>query len=352
MALESIEGAFDAGGAESADVGVDHGGGDVGVAEQFLDGAEILTGFEEVGGEAMSEGMAGNFFGDLGFLDSGGDGGLDGRFVGMVSAELAAVVVGDELFWGFFFERFAGVGIEGESVGGEEVLPGERLADLGPFAGEGVGEPDPAGAGGQVVFVEFADGLDLLAQVGFEGAGEWDAAVFVTFGLSDGDLASFEVDIFDAESADFHDTESGAVHEGDHGVTGSGGDFAEDTAYFVGGQDDGEPGGRFGSDGVELEFGFEDFGIEKQECSEGLVLGTGSHMAIDGQVGEELIDAVVTGGDGVDPSSVEITEKEQIPMDPAEIGLLSPLGDVSRPHDGLSLIHQLRFPLSPPTRFY
>jgi len=50
-----------------ADVGVNFGGGDAGVAEEFLDEADVDAVFEKVGGERMAEGMdAGGFF-DSGF---------------------------------------------------------------------------------------------------------------------------------------------------------------------------------------------------------------------------------------------------------------------------------------------
>jgi hypothetical protein len=67
--LESIERALHAGGAALEDVGVDHGGADVGMAEEFLDGADIVAGFEEVGGEAVTEGMAAYFFREMGVDD-------------------------------------------------------------------------------------------------------------------------------------------------------------------------------------------------------------------------------------------------------------------------------------------
>ncbi len=38
---QSVQWALHAGGAERADVGVDHGGFQVGVAQQFLDGADV-----------------------------------------------------------------------------------------------------------------------------------------------------------------------------------------------------------------------------------------------------------------------------------------------------------------------
>jgi hypothetical protein len=40
---EAIGGAEDAGGASVEDMGVDHGGGDVAVAEEFLDGADVVA---------------------------------------------------------------------------------------------------------------------------------------------------------------------------------------------------------------------------------------------------------------------------------------------------------------------
>ena len=48
------------------DVGIYLGGGDVRVAEEFLDGADVVTGFEEVGGEGVAEGVATEGFGDAG----------------------------------------------------------------------------------------------------------------------------------------------------------------------------------------------------------------------------------------------------------------------------------------------
>jgi hypothetical protein len=59
---EDVEGALDAEGASVEDVGVDHGGGDVAVAEELLDGADVVAGFQQVGGEGMAEGVAADAF--------------------------------------------------------------------------------------------------------------------------------------------------------------------------------------------------------------------------------------------------------------------------------------------------
>lgn len=55
------------------DVGVDLGGADVGVAEHGLDGAEVGAVHEEVGGEAVTEGVGGDVFRDAGFFGVGLD---------------------------------------------------------------------------------------------------------------------------------------------------------------------------------------------------------------------------------------------------------------------------------------
>ena len=58
-------------------MGVDLGGRDVGVAEELLNGADVVSGFDEVSGERMAEGMTAHGFRNLGELNSGADGALD-----------------------------------------------------------------------------------------------------------------------------------------------------------------------------------------------------------------------------------------------------------------------------------
>ena len=81
-----IEWAADAGGAAVEDVGVDHGGGDVLVAEQLLDGADVVAVLEQVGGEAVAEGVGCDGLGEVGVEGGGADGPLDDGFVEMVAA--------------------------------------------------------------------------------------------------------------------------------------------------------------------------------------------------------------------------------------------------------------------------
>ena len=70
----SIQRAFDRQSAALEDVGVDHGGTDIFMAEEFLNGADVVPVLEEMGGEGMAKGVAGDALLDFGF----GGGFLDG----------------------------------------------------------------------------------------------------------------------------------------------------------------------------------------------------------------------------------------------------------------------------------
>jgi hypothetical protein len=53
-------------GAVAQHVGVDHGRGNVAVAQQFLHGADVVSALEEVAGEGVPEAVAGDSFVDPG----------------------------------------------------------------------------------------------------------------------------------------------------------------------------------------------------------------------------------------------------------------------------------------------
>lgn len=84
------------------DVGVDLGGGDVGVAEEGLDGAEVGAVHEEIGGEAVAKGVGADVLGDAGeagvFFDNAldGAGGEPTVVAGSVDGILVATVVKKE----------------------------------------------------------------------------------------------------------------------------------------------------------------------------------------------------------------------------------------------------------------
>ena len=70
------------------DVGIDHGGADIFVAEEFLDGANVVAVFEEMGGERVAEGVATGLFINTGQLDGLFDGTLQNRLMQVMTANV------------------------------------------------------------------------------------------------------------------------------------------------------------------------------------------------------------------------------------------------------------------------
>ena len=98
-------------------MGINHCSFDIAVAKKLLNCANIVTGFEEVGSEAMPEGMARGMFVDASFADTVFDGFLKAAFTQMPTAD-------DPCF--FFFCQ---------GRGGENILPAPFAVYIGVFSG-------------------------------------------------------------------------------------------------------------------------------------------------------------------------------------------------------------------------
>lgn len=116
----SVQRAADAHGTAVEDVGVNHGGADVAVAEELLDRADVVAGLEQVRGEAVAESVAGGSFCEARGLHRVAERALEDRLVEVVAAVLTGLRVA--------------IGARRR----EDPLPG-------PLPG-GVGELDPEGA--------------------------------------------------------------------------------------------------------------------------------------------------------------------------------------------------------------
>jgi len=86
------------------------------VAEEFLHSADIVAGFQEMGGEAVAEGVGCGRFGDAAGLDRGADSALQIGVVGVVAAGNAAAR------------------IDAEFGGREDILPAPFAIRIGVFA--------------------------------------------------------------------------------------------------------------------------------------------------------------------------------------------------------------------------
>ena len=213
-------------------MGVDHGGAHVFMAEELLDGTDVVTVLEQVGGKTVAKGVGGDALVKACFLNGLFNGTLEGGWVEVMAEEAltpgpfakhplwapggrgealtpgrfakhplgAPGGRGEALTPGRFAKHPLGApggrgealtpgpsptgrgesGVAGELGGGEDILPGEFAGGVGVFGCQGVGEVDFAVACGEVFFVEEADAFDLTAQVRDDGLRQGDDAVFFT----------------------------------------------------------------------------------------------------------------------------------------------------------------------------
>lgn len=276
-----VEGAGDAEAVVTCgDVEVDFGGGDVFVAEDFLNGSEVGSVFEEVGCEGVAEGVAGDAF-----MDADGFGGaLDGIVVDGAEEVVAA------------FE--AGFGVDGGLPGGEEPEPLEGGGCVAEFAGEGAGHVDAGEAGIPIVLPNQAEGFDVIGKLFEEEFGEDGGAVLIALAAADGEGAADEIDVLDAEADEFVEPEARAVLKpGGEGVSRVGFlldgvglvELGEELEGFARREDDGDACvGAFEFDAEDGVFVFEDVFEEEGEGIEGLFLGGVGAVFVVDDGGEEL----------------------------------------------------------------
>lgn len=81
-----VEGAFDRESAALEDMGIDHGGFDILVTQQFLDGANVVSTLQQVCRKRVTECMRGHMFVNLCMMCGGADGFLDDSFVNVMPA--------------------------------------------------------------------------------------------------------------------------------------------------------------------------------------------------------------------------------------------------------------------------
>jgi len=202
-------------------VGVDHGGFDILVPEELLNGANVVTVLQQMSGKRVSEGVRRDVLVNFGGLGGGADGFLQ---------QAGVKVVAHGLF---------GDGVDRQSRGREEVLPESFAGGAGVFAGEGVGEANFAEAVSEVGLMDALDGLNLALEGGDEGIGEDGGAVVFAFAVTDNDLTTAEVYVLDAQAQAFHEPQSAAVEDLCHKL-GNAAHFANDGEGLLMGEDDGD----------------------------------------------------------------------------------------------------------------
>src|SRR2546425_506667 len=141
-----VEGAADATATAVEDMGVDHGGGDVAVAEQLLDGSDVVAALQKVGRKRMAQGVAARGLGDAGLAYGNLDEPLQDGLVQVMAPPLPRLEVAIP------------------PGGGEYPLPSPLARGVGVFLREGAGELDVPPAMSQIVLVLQACGPEMGAE--------------------------------------------------------------------------------------------------------------------------------------------------------------------------------------------
>jgi len=167
------------------DVGVDHGGTDVFVPQQLLNGADIVSGFEEVGGKGMTKGVGRNIFADLCTF-----GGVADRFLDSAGSQMVT-------------EQASSTGVPDLFPGGKYELPSPFARRVRIFSVQRIRQRYTKGVIFQVLFVNDANPVQLILEWGNKFFGEHGDAVLVAFAATDSDLLAFKIEVLDTQAQGF-----------------------------------------------------------------------------------------------------------------------------------------------------
>ena len=255
------------------DMGVDHGGTDVRVPQQRLDGANVRTPLQKMSGEAVPERMRTDPLADSCLADDLGNGLVDGAGVKVVAASLA------------------GARVSGPTTGGEDILPSPVLVGVRVLAGQGVREIHLSIAVLQILSMDHLHAYKVFFQGLYELLGERRDTVFTALAVAHREGFHLQVHVLDPESDALRDAQARAVQKLDDELMHSG-HQCDHASRLLAGQDDGYLDLPACAVCVDLaaQWLLEHVLVEEDERIHGLVLGGGGHLAISGQVGEECLD--------------------------------------------------------------
>ncbi len=298
-------------------VGVDHGRLDVFVTEEFLNSADVVSGHQEVRGERVSEGVAACSLCESCISCGLFDGFLDHRFVEVVASD------------------GIGSGVGAAGTGREDILPSPIDGGVWVLAFEGGRHVDSPKTIGEIPGVNFAYADEKVLYSLSAGTGQQGCSVFMAFAVADGDCAEGEVDVLDSEPQALEDPHSGAVEQQDDELSGAL-EAGEECGDFFTAENGGEPFGLAGADDVfnPWRFDLEDVPVEKEDGAEGLALGGGGDVVLDGEVGKKAVEVV-----GVEFLRMPPVEPKE-PIHPAEIGLFGSDGVVPDPDRASHLVKE------------
>ena len=299
-----VEGRFDceAAALDAKRVSVDHGGFYVFVSEEFLHSSNVVAVLQEMGGEAVTEGVRGDAFLYFCSFCGGSNGSLQGGFVDVMTAGDACFSFGVECW-----RR-------------KDELPDPFFVGGGVFFVEGEGHLNGTKASGEVFFVDGFCLGEMFAHGDDDTVGKHGDAVVAAFSIVDEDAVVFKVYVFDSEAQTFHEAESAAVHDLCHKFVWAC-HVGDDGAHFFYGEYVGDSFSFFGSDEIEgglVEFDVEGVAVEEEYGADSLILGGGGGFTVDDEVGDELVDLSDTHF-----TRVAFVVKEDVCPNPLDVGFFS-----------------------------
>lgn len=175
---------------------------------------------------------------------------------------------------------------------GKHPLPGPFKGSIRVFPLEGVGHGNRAPSIRHILFVGMLYQGKVLLQGVLEGPREHGDPVLSSLTVADQYLVSGKIDVLHAKREAFGEPKAGPVHEAgrDELIALKAG---EHRPHFVPAEDDGEALGLLGPDEILEAFHFfpQYLPIQIEEGGQGLILGRGAHVLLDGEPGEEGVDS-------------------------------------------------------------
>jgi hypothetical protein len=177
------------------DMGIDHGGGNVIVSEQLLNGADVGAALEQVSGEGMAKGMGADLPRQTGTADDQLDGFVDDAGVNMVATSDSRT------------------GVYGNIPGRENILPAPFLGGIRILPSQSMGQIDLTMPLSRILLMQGLDPDQVVMEQRGERGGKGCEAIFVALARTDGQLLHLKIDVLDPDADSFHDAQAATVEQ-------------------------------------------------------------------------------------------------------------------------------------------
>ena len=267
---QPVERADDAAAATIQDMGVHHRGADVGVPEQLLDRADVMTRFEQMRRERVPQRMRRG-----GLRNAGAPQGLAHRPLERLVADVVPPL--DAASW-----------VERAAIGGKNILPAPIARSVRVFSFERRRQPDSAESGTKITRMKFLGLAQLHAEGVYQALGKYRDPVLRALSVANEDCAAREVDVLDSQTSGLHDAQPRAIEKFPEQAMRSV-ERGEQSCNFLPRKHNGQAYRHLRvPDAIEQrQFARQHLAIEEQQRALSLVLRRSGYLQIDGKVGQK-----------------------------------------------------------------